>query len=126
MCPAYFRFDRIRDHNIKVLLANKADVNVVRKTDGLTPLFMASQEGYVEGVELLLANNADVNAATIDDGTTPLYMAKQEHHAEVEKLLLAAGGKSRRNSMRRRYPPRLPEVYFQDVDGRHKPQSSRP
>ena len=75
---------------VELLLANKADVNVVRKTDGVTSLMVASQDGHTEVVDLLLANKADVNAARTD-GATPLFMASVYGHAEIVKLLLAAG-----------------------------------
>jgi len=72
---------------VKVLLDNKADVNVSR-TDGVTPLWIAAQEGHLEVVKLLLHNKADVNANRHTDGVTPLLMPAQEGHTDVVKLLL--------------------------------------
>ena len=60
--------------------------------DGFTPLFRASEKGYVEVVELLLlAAGVDVNKADTKNGTTPLLISSQNGHAEVVQLLLAAG-----------------------------------
>ena len=33
---------------VAALLEAKADVNAARKTDGVTPLWMAAQEGYAQ------------------------------------------------------------------------------
>ena len=74
---------------VKVLLDNKADVNVSRPTDGITPLIVAANRGHTEIVKLLLANNANVNVSRHTDGVTPLYSAAYNGHTEVVKLLLA-------------------------------------
>ena len=76
---------------VKLLLANKADVNAALKTDGRTPLFMASQNGHTWVVKLLLANKADVNVARKTDDVTSLFAASYNGHTEIVKLLLAAG-----------------------------------
>ena len=59
---------------LKVLLDNKADVNVRRATDGVAPLLMAANSGRTEAVKLLLDNKADVNASK-HNGVTALYFA---------------------------------------------------
>ena len=74
---------------VKVLLDNKADVNVSRTTDGVTPLYTAAQNGHIDVVKLLLDNKAEVNASEHTDGATPLFMAAQNGHIDVVKLLLA-------------------------------------
>ena len=73
---------------VKVLLDNKADVNVSRPTDGATPLYIAAQNGHTEVVKLLLDHEADVNVSRHTDGATPLYVAAENGHTEVVKLLL--------------------------------------
>jgi len=73
---------------VKVLLDNRANVNMSRPTDSVTPLFIAAQSGHVEVVKLLLNNKADVNASRHTDGCTPAFIAAQEGHVEVVKLLL--------------------------------------
>ena len=44
--------------------------------DGVTPLFIAAEEGHEAVVRALIEAGADVNKAT-DDGETPLFMAAQ-------------------------------------------------
>jgi ankyrin repeat protein len=62
---------------IKLLLANKADVNVRRPSDGATVLHLAVQSGNRELIELILASKADVNARD-NAGKTPLDYAKPQ------------------------------------------------
>ena len=61
--------------------------------DGVTSLFVASQNGHLELSTFLVAEGgAAVNQATTDDGCTPLFSASQNGHLEVAKLLVAEGG----------------------------------
>jgi len=57
--------------------------------DGITPLFMASQEGHTEVVSLLLADMRIDGNKPRDSGATPFYIACQNCHKEVVSLLLA-------------------------------------
>ncbi len=73
-----------------------------------TPLFMASQEGYLGGfyilyfyllfiyiseiVEMLLRNNANVNIRE-NEGWSPLYIACDKGHVDVVDLLLKHNAK---------------------------------
>ena len=77
------------------MLESKADVNVARKTDGITPLYMSSLDGHVEIVKLLLEAGADVNAKAYVGGKdyTPLSIAKEKGHSEIVKLLKEHGAK---------------------------------
>ena len=68
------------------MLANNADVNASRHTDGATPLYIATCNGHTELVQLLLANTADVNAAR-GDGDMPIDAARRHHHLEIVELL---------------------------------------
>jgi hypothetical protein len=58
---------------VRLLLANKADVNVA-DNEGLTPLHMSALRGHTDVAEVLLANKADVNAKD-SRGGTPMHMA---------------------------------------------------
>ena len=60
---------------VKVLLDNKADVNVSSPADGVTVLWIAAYLGHLEVVKLLLDNKADVNVSKASDGATPLFVA---------------------------------------------------
>lgn len=62
----------------------------VRDKEGLTPLMLATQLRFVDGVRILLAKNADVND-TNKQGETALIRAVQFRDAELVRLLLANG-----------------------------------
>ena len=67
-----------------------------RTTDGVTPLFMASQEGHLDVVKALLAAGANVNSFwTKKNGTTEtcLQAARRNKHQGIIKVLEEAGGK---------------------------------
>ena len=76
---------------VKLLLANKAEVNA-KTNDGLTPLHQAvAQGGYKEVAALLLANKAEVNAKD-NNGRTPLAWALHFNHEDLAELLRQHGG----------------------------------
>ena len=70
------------------------DVNAAR-TNGITPLFMASQEGHAAVVKLLLAAGADVKVkiSIAGEDYTALRVAKRMGHTRVIKLLKKHGAK---------------------------------
>jgi ankyrin repeat protein len=72
-----------------MLLAAGAAVDCIDNA-GITPLWMASQDGHASVVSALLAAGAAVDC-TDKDGTTPLCIASQEGHASVVSALLASG-----------------------------------
>jgi ankyrin repeat protein len=72
------------------LIKAGADVNVINKY-GVTPLFMAAQNGHLEIVILLLKAGADVNIANKESGISPLWIASQQGHSEIIRMLLKAG-----------------------------------
>jgi len=86
-------FQAAKDGNfsaVQTALADGADVNVKKITDGVTALMMASQNGHTEVVKLLLEKGADINVKA-SDGTTALWQASQRGYPEVVKLLLEKG-----------------------------------
>ena len=59
-------------------------------SQGMTPLFIASQNGRAEIVSVLLAARADA-AQGCFGGATPLYIACSKDHSDVASLLVRAG-----------------------------------
>ena len=55
--------------------------------DGVTPLFVACQQGHVDVARLLLDNGAEVDR----NGATPLFVACQNGHVDAARLLLEHG-----------------------------------
>jgi len=50
--------------------------------EGVSPLFVAAQEGHVDCVKLLLQHRADANLATTDPASLPLHAALKNNHIE--------------------------------------------
>jgi ankyrin repeat protein len=73
----------------------KADVNVQRKSEGRTALYVASQKGYTDIVKALIAAKADVNAKVHKGGQTytALKIAEDKGNSEIVKLLREQGAK---------------------------------
>ena len=83
-------FQAAKDGNLQTVqtaIANGADVNVKKITDGVTALMMASQNGHTEVVRLLLEKGADTNAKRTTDGATALLAASRKGNTEIVKLL---------------------------------------
>ncbi len=59
-------------------------------SNGVTPLYIASQEGHIEVVTYLVEHGAAVNAAR-SDGVTPLYVASYYGHFPIVVGLCAGG-----------------------------------
>ena len=91
-----------RYNQVKQILETNVDLN---KTDkrGFTPLYVASDEGYVEVVRLLLDRGADVNK-TDKYGYTPLHVASFMGYVEVVRLLLDRGADVNKTSKFGRTP----------------------
>jgi ankyrin repeat protein len=75
---------------VNTLIENEASINAANK-DGVTPLFMAAQNGHRDTVAALLDHGADAKQGTTSDGITPLFIAAQRGHREVVALLLDHG-----------------------------------
>ena len=71
------------------LIQKGANVNA-RDRNGQTPLVLASNLGFVEGVELLVGKQARVDEPN-DAGETPLISAVHRRHIELMRILLKAG-----------------------------------
>jgi hypothetical protein len=79
--------------DIAVMLVESRSINANMEIDsrnGLTPLYMASQHGYVPVVHSLLQAGADVDKAK-DNGLTPLIIASGLGHLPVVQALLQGG-----------------------------------
>ena len=77
---------------IKVLVEASAVVDQAR-SDGATPLFMASLYGHVDVVKMLLNASAGVDQKS-NVGVTALFMAATHDELEIVKVLLEAGADS--------------------------------
>ncbi|KAF6802340.1 hypothetical protein CSOJ01_11656 [Colletotrichum sojae] len=60
-------------------------------SNGLTPLFLASQFGKVDVARVLIANGANPDQDEKRAGLKPLHKAAGNNHADIVKLLLTAG-----------------------------------
>ena len=75
---------------VEILLAKGAAIDVRRKTDSCTALYLAAQNGHEDVVAVLLAKEAQVDLADYL-GKTPLLQAVWKGHEAVVALLLANG-----------------------------------
>lgn len=80
---------------VRFLAAKGANVNA-RNSKGETPLQLASNLGFVEGVEALLALGAKVDEPN-STGETPLIAATHRKDAAMARVLLRAGADAKRN-----------------------------
>ena len=62
----------------------------LQANDGTTPLILAAQLGWIDGVQALLARGANVNLGN-SRGETPLIMAVQRRDLAMVRLLVAEG-----------------------------------
>lgn len=74
---------------MRFLLARRADANATDRS-GTTPLMIATQIGYLDGVRLLIESGARVNQ-TNSRGETPLHLAVQRRDLALVRALIAAG-----------------------------------
>jgi ankyrin repeat protein len=74
---------------IDYLLGLNANPNIADK-HGVTPLTLAAQMGFTEGVQLLAQNGAQINVAN-DTGETPLISAVHRRDIGLLRVLLNAG-----------------------------------
>lgn len=75
---------------LRVLL-QQDDINAnLQDNRGNTPLIIAAERGWDEGVQILIKYGANVNTAN-SSGETPLIRAVQVHDIDVARALLTAG-----------------------------------
>ena len=74
---------------LKVIVESGANVNHADK-DGMTPLIIASQQGYEMIVDYLIAKGAKVNTEDYS-GSTSLMLASQHGRGNVVKKLIDSG-----------------------------------
>jgi len=75
---------------VEWLIAAGADFDIVRPSDGITPLFVAAQEGHLDVVGRLIAAGAVLNKARSNTGGTALFIAAQNGHLDVVIRLIVA------------------------------------
>lgn len=74
---------------LRYLLAKGADANM-HDDHSVTPLQVATNLGWLEGVQTLVANGADTEQAD-DSGETPLITAVHTANIDLMRILLKAG-----------------------------------
>ena len=80
--------DASRDEAIKLasLTGHSPILNRRRDSDGMTPAYLAAQNGHPEVIEMLARYSADLNQATAEGGPPVLVAAQQGHGAVIEML----------------------------------------
>lgn len=99
---------------VRFLHERGANVNA-RNSKGESPLVLATNLGWSEGVEQLVRLGASVNEAN-STGETPLIMATHRRDAEMAKVLLKAGADPRRSDNSGRSA-----LDYAQLDGRSNP-----
>jgi ankyrin repeat protein len=74
---------------LRFLLQKGANPNI-RDNQGVTPLVLAAQAGFIEGAQALIAAGAKVDVPN-STGETPLISAVHRHDVEMMRVLLKAG-----------------------------------
>jgi ankyrin repeat protein len=95
---------------LQFLLGRGANVNA-RDGQGRTPLQLATNLGWRDGVGVLLTKKANTEVAN-DAGETPLIAAVHRHDLEMTKLLLQAGADPDRAER-----PELSARAYAEIDG---------
>ncbi|KAI0132628.1 ankyrin repeat-containing domain protein [Xylariales sp. AK1849] len=86
--------EAVRHHDIetvRLLLLFGADPNVPDQ-DGITPLFSAVEESFLDGASMLLKYGADPNFAARTEPVSPLALSVVEDKFNFTRLLLTYGG----------------------------------
>ncbi|MBX7541265.1 ankyrin repeat domain-containing protein [Qipengyuania sphaerica] len=75
---------------VRFLLQRGANPNIADK-NGVYPIQLAAQLGFIEGVERLIKGGADVDVSTVT-GETPLISAVHRRDLKMIELLVEKGG----------------------------------
>jgi ankyrin repeat protein len=102
-----------RDATWLIYLLQKGANPALSDKKGTTPLMLATQLGYVEGIETLIAKNAQVDQSN-RSGETALILAVQLRNAEAVRALLKAGANPDKKDSRAGYSARD----YAQMDGR--------
>lgn len=117
--------------SVRLLLLFGADPNAIDK-HGFTPLFSATELGFVDGAKMLIKYGADANTSAGPEADTPLACAVLESKVELVQLYLMYGGDPNRimangntvlvRAIDRKTPKRLIELvlnYGSDPNGKN-------
>lgn len=116
---------------VRLLLLFGADPNTIDR-NGSTPLYSATEVGFLDAARMLLKYGADPNTSAGPNADTPLALAVLENKFELVQLYLAYGGDPNRimangnsvmiRSIDRKVPKRLIELmlnYGGDPNGKN-------
>ncbi len=111
-----------------MLLAADANVNSLTK-DGISPIFVACENGYTDIVKQLLQKDTDIYQC-IDDGTSPLFVASQEGFLEIATMLLDKDSVLQKNnedklSKNRKKTTKEEHAYLSDIEEETDPHTQR-
>lgn len=117
--------------SVRLLLLFGADPNAIDK-HGFTPLFSATELGFVDAAKMLVKYGADPNTSAGPDADTPLALAVMDSKVELAQLYLMYGGDANRimasgntvliRAIDRKTPKRLIELvlnYGGDPNGKN-------
>lgn len=117
--------------SVRILLLFGADPNATDK-HGFTPLFSATELGFVDGAKMLIKYGADPNLSAGPESDTPLALSVLESKMELVQLFLTYGGDPNRvmangntvliRAIDRKTPKRLIELvlnYGSDPNGKN-------
>ncbi|GAB5370816.1 hypothetical protein AAMO2058_001525700, partial [Amorphochlora amoebiformis] len=79
-----------RPQSVEALIYGKVSVNKKESSEGVFPLYLAAQDGYVDIARMLIEAGAKLNQVS-DHGASPLFIACQLGQVEIAKLLLDNG-----------------------------------